>query len=223
MRGGHGDGGEGFVDFKEIGVVDRPADFFEQPLDGADGGGGEPLRLGAKGGRADDAGYWVEAKFFASAIGRNNQGGGTVVNAGRVAGGDSTLRIEGRLETAEFCFVETGGFFIFTNERGSFSAWNGDGDNFVGEDAVGDGFSGALVTADCEVVLGCSRELIFCSAAFAVGAHVFVVVSVAEAVVDHGIDQHAVAKAIAGARVGEQVGSQAHVFHTAGDHDFCFA
>ena len=141
------------------------------------------------------------------------------VLAGGISGGDCALLIERRLERAKFCFVETSRFFIFADERGFFACGNRDGNDFVGKDTVGDGFTSPLVAADSEVVLLSAGELVFCGALIAVGAHVLVVVGVAEAVVNHGIDEHSVAKTIAGASLWQQVRGQTHVFHTAGDDD----
>ena len=51
------------------------------------------------------------------------------------------------------------------------------------------------------------------------GAHVIVVISVPQAVLDHGVDQLLVAHTSAPAGVGSGIGSGAHVLGTTADHD----
>ena len=74
----HDDDGEGLVDFKQISLLNGPADPVEEFPQCADGRGGEPVRLLAEGRGADDAGEGLEAQGGGLLIRRENQRGGAV-------------------------------------------------------------------------------------------------------------------------------------------------
>ncbi len=71
-----------------------------------------------------------------------------------------------------------------------------------------------------EGVLLFAGDAVFCSDHLRGCAHVEVVVCVPQAVVDHRVDESAVAHAIAGAGLREQIGRVGHRLHAAGDDDF---
>ena len=53
--------GKGFVDFKQIDLVQRPAGLVQQLVQRADRGGGEPLRFLRMGGMGNDPCQWLQA------------------------------------------------------------------------------------------------------------------------------------------------------------------
>jgi hypothetical protein len=81
-----------------------------------------------------------------------------------------------------------------------------------------DGRDGPLGALQRELVLVLARDVVLLGDALGGVAHVEVVVDLPEAVLDHGVDQDAVAQAVAGARLGHQVRRVAHALGPAGDH-----
>ena len=78
----------------------------------------------------------------------------------------------------------------------------------------------ALERRDCEFVLLGARETVFGGAILGEAAHQpAFFIGVLEAVVEHVVDQLAVAEAVAAARFREQIRRVGHRFHAACDHD----
>ena len=77
-HGGHGDDGEGLVDFEEIDFRKRPAGAVEQHADGADGRGGKERGRVGVGGVAGYGGQRLEAAAVGFRTAHEDQGGGTV-------------------------------------------------------------------------------------------------------------------------------------------------
>ena len=216
MRG-HRHGGEGLVDLEEVDIGDRPADPFEQTLNGMNGGRCEPLGVLAECGRADDPRLRHKPELLATRLGGQQERRGAVVDARGIAGGDSSLGIEGRLQGAELRLVEPVRAFVSRHEGRLAASADPDGNDLIVEHSLLDRLAGAGVAADGEIVLRAAGELEFTGAAVAVDAHGLAAVDIPEAVVDHRVDQLGIAHAVALAGLGEQVGGAAHALHAAGD------
>ena len=87
------------------------------------------------------------------------------------------------------------------------------------EDAFGSRLASSRVAANRKVVLSLFAELVFGGNLIAVHSHMFVAINVPQSVVDHRINKHAIAHSIALPRLRQQIGREAHVLHSAGDHD----
>jgi len=155
--------------------------------------------------------------------GHDDDGGCSIVNAGRVACGDGAILLEGGLEGAEsfdggvfadgLVVIEEGGRLTFSLRR------NFNGDDFGGEAAFSPGRFGFFVGEQGEAILIFAGDVVLFRDELGGVTHVEVVVDVPEAVVDHGVDCGGIAHAEAAARLWEQVGSIGHRLHAAGDDD----
>ena len=97
------------------------------------------------------------------------------------------------------------------------------GKNLRFDEAGVHGVHGSLMAFEGELILLLARDFVFLGDEFGGHAHVEVFVNVPKAVVNHGIDDLAIADAVAGARAGQQIRAVGHGLHAAGDDDFAFA
>ena len=201
---GEGLDAEGFVEFEEVDLVEGPSGFLGDGADGVDGGEGHPLGRAAGGGLGADDGSGLEAEGLGAGFIRNQQGGCAVADSGSVAGGDGAIGFEGGLEAGKDFGGGLGADgFVYAEERWRRAFFGGgdfDGEDFFFE--VGAGGGGAAVGFCGEGVLFGAGDGVLVGDELGTDAHVEVVVNLPETVVDHGVDELAVAHAVAGAGLG---------------------
>ena len=105
------------------------------------------------------------------------------------------------------------------NSTISFLTFTGNGNDLVIEPAGIAGGAGLLLRSGGELVLLLAGDAPDVVDVLSGGAHVIVVVSVPQAVLDHGVDQLLVTHAGAPAGIHGNEGSGAHVLGAAADHD----
>ena len=213
---------EGFVEFEEVDVVDGPAGAGEDFLNAGDGSEHDPAGSDAAGGLRADGGERREVEFAGAFGGHEDDGGGCVVDAGRVAGGDGAIFLEGGLEGGERFERGVGADAFVVREDGgrrAFFGGEGEGNDFGVEAAgllCGGGFA---MGVERVLILLFAGDGVLVGDEFAGHAHVLVVAGAPEAVVDHGVDGFGVAHAKTLARIGQKVGRVGHGFHAASDGD----
>ncbi len=221
---GDGDGGdgEGFVDLVEIDFVLAPSGFLPELANGVHRGHHDPRRIQSAGGLGDNAGERLLAKLLRHARAGDDQGRRAVVHAGCVAGGHGAVLLERGFELAQDFDgrVLARAFVLLEQDHlALLLAGNFDGNDLVLEAALLDRRDGLAMRVDGVLVLLLARDLVFVGDVLAGVAHVIVVVDVPEAVLDHRVDERAVAEAVALACVKQQVGRVGHGLHAAGDDD----
>src|SRR5207248_666845 len=95
--------------------------------------------------------------------------------------------------------------------------------DLLGKLAGGEGSGVALLRAQRPLVLLTARDLVLPRTTRAVDAHVAMIHGAPQPVLDHRVDDLAVAHAVAQARLIEQVRRVAHALHAAGDDDLRLA
>ncbi|MNS50666.1 hypothetical protein D3C72_833200 [compost metagenome] len=211
--------GKGLVDFEQIDLVQRPAGLLQQGVDGADRGGGEPLRFLRMGGMADDARQRLQAACRGIFFGQQDHGSGAIGNAGGTGGGHAAVLLEGRAQGRDLGDVRTAGLLVAGDLDVTLAGGDLHRNDLVGEGAVGLGCLCALDRLDGVGVLLFAGELVLVHGAFGKFAHGLAVVGVDQAVVGHVVHGLEVAETVAGARVGQQMRGVGHRFHATGDHD----
>ena len=185
---------EGFIELEEVDVVDGPAGAGKDFLNAGDGSEHNPARGYAAGGLGADGRERREVEFAGALGGHEDDGGGRVVDAGSVAGGDRAIFLEGGLKGGEsfqrgvganaFVVLEDGG-------RRAFFRGEGEGDDFSVEPACllcGGGFA---MGVEGVIVLLFAGDGVFVGDEFAGHAHVLIVAGAPKAIIDHGVDRFA--------------------------------
>ncbi len=158
-------------------------------------------------------------RFLASAARHQHHGGGAVVDARGVAGGDGAGLVEGRAQLRQA--VEGGAVadvLVLGDDGVALLALDGDGDDLVLELAGLLGGLGLVLRGDGELVLILARDLPLARDVLGRGAHVVAVEGVPQAVLDHGVDEVEAAHLGAVAQV-RGVLRLAHALLAAGDDD----
>ena len=165
-----------------------------------------------------DAGEGGEAAALGLGGGHDHEGGGAVVDAARVAGGDGAVLAEGGAELGHaFDGGVVADVFVVGDHGVTLAALDGDGDDLVLEAAGFLGSAGLLLAGLAANSSWCGAgDLILGGDVLCGGAHVVAVEGVPEAVFDHGVDEAEVAHLLAGSEVGG-VGGLAHALLAAGD------
>ncbi len=153
-------------------------------------------------------------------LGADDDRGGAIGDAGRVAGGDrSAVGLEGRLQLRQRLGAGVGAWSLVGRDHGvALLAGDGDRHDLLVEAACLLGGDRALVRSEGERVLRFAADVVLGSDALGVHAHVHVAGRAPQAVVDGRVDDGAVAEPVAGARLRQQVGRHVHALHAAG-HD----
>src|SRR5690606_485859 len=127
-------GGEGFVQFDDVDLIDGQALLVQQLAYRRYRADAHDARLDAGGGHAEDSGDRLEAVFL-HRIGTGDQhGSGAVVDAGGVAGGNAAVFTEGCGQCGQF--LQSGGAGMLVgveNQRLLLATRDLDGDDFLGE------------------------------------------------------------------------------------------
>ncbi|MNS65827.1 hypothetical protein D3C72_990090 [compost metagenome] len=225
LEAGQGDGGEGLVDLDHVQVGHGHVGLLERLLDGERGHGVQVGRLLADHRVADDRRQRLEAEFLGLLLAHEHQGGRAVVDAGGVAGGDQAVGAEGGLQLAELVGggVRADRLVTADDDRVGLALGHAHGHDLLGELAGLVGGVGELVAAGRPLVHGLTGHAELLGDVGAVDAHVDVVEGAPQAVVDHRVDQFAVAHAVAVAGLLEQVRRVGHALHAAGDEDLALA
>ncbi len=203
-RDGDGLHGEGFVQLDQVDVfIAIPTRFLEQFFDGLHGRHHHPFRLDAADGLRDDARDRLFAEALRVAFAGDDDGRGAVVCAGGITCGDGAVFLECGAEFAEG--FERSVFarrFVFADDDGrAFFLRNFDGHDLRFEEAGFHGADGFLMAFERILILLGARNFIFFGDEFGGDAHVVVLVGFPEAVVNHRVNQLAVAETVAGARL----------------------
>ena len=130
------------------------------------------------------------------------------------------LFAERRRQAPQFIFDKAAWPLVPIDGDRGLAVWDLDGNDFRGEQALLLGLDRPLKARYRVIVLLLAGEVIFLRAEVAAGAHVDIVVNVPQAILNHGIDEFAIAQAISATGLGQQVGGQGHVFGPAGDDQF---
>src|SRR5262249_19715232 len=91
-------GGEGFVDFDTIDLIDREASSFQRLLRCGHGADAHDAGIDAGGGPGNDAADGLEAAIFGEFFARDDDCGGTIDDAAGVSGSDDAVLLERRRE-----------------------------------------------------------------------------------------------------------------------------
>jgi len=220
MDGGHGDHGEGFVDFPQIHVGGGPAHLLQDLFHGAHGGGGEPGRFMGIGAVTQDFGDGGKAQFLGLGFPHYHHGGSAVGNGGGVGGGDRAVLLEGGLQTGDFFHLGLGRLFVVFHNPVALAAAHRDRGDFPLEVAAGDGLLGPGGGGDGEFVLGLTGEAVLGGRVFGEGAHQpALVVGVFQTVEEHVVENLAMAQPVTAPGFRQQVGGVGHGFLTASHGD----
>src|SRR5690606_20673265 len=147
-------GGEGFVQLDDVDLIDAQALPVQQLAYCRYRADAHDARLDAGGGHAEDPGHRLEAVFL-HCVGTGDQhGGGAVVDAGGVAGGNAAVFTEGGGQCGQFLQGGGAGMLVgVENQRLLLATRDLDGDDFLGEDAGGLSLGGLLLGTQGEQVL----------------------------------------------------------------------
>src|SRR5690554_4005469 len=146
--------GEGFVQFDDVDLVDGQALLVQQLAYCRYRADAHDARLDAGGGHAEDPGDRLEAVFL-HCVGTGDQhGGGAVVDAGGVAGGNAAVFTEGCGQCGQFLQGRGAGVLVLVEDQRLLLATGDlDGDDLFIKDAVGLGFGGLFLGAQGEQIL----------------------------------------------------------------------
>src|SRR5579862_167939 len=223
-----GDSGDGksFVEFDEVDIlVAIPAGFCEEFFDSFYRRHHHPFWLDATYGLRDDSRHRslpeTRGIFFAG----DDDGGCTVIRAGRVPCRDGAILFECGLQLCER--FERGVFawrFVGLDDDGvALLLRDFDWHDLFAEEARFDRANRFLVALVSELILFLARDVVLFGDEFAGDAHVEVFVHVPEAVVNHGIDEILIAKAESAAGALQKIRAIRHGLHAASDDDLGFA
>src|SRR5579859_293030 len=214
---------ESLIQFIEVDIFILPAGFLPNLANCPDRSHHDPFGFDAVGGLRDDADHGLGAQFFRTLRAGDDNRGGSIVDAGSVAGSHGAIFLEGRFQTAED--FDGGVFaraFVFVEDdrrRTFFLSGNFYGHDLRFEAALFDRGDGFAVGVDGELVLLLASDAVLFGDVLAGDPHVVVVVDIPEAVVDHGVDDLRVTETVSLARLREKIGSVGHGFHAAGHDD----
>ena len=243
---GHGDGlgGKGLVGLHQVDVVDGQTGLLQSLAGSGHGAHAHDLGIHAALAPADELGHGLQTVLLHGLAGSQHDGGSAVVDAGGVGSGDPGLTLVGGfLDTGGLKGVHhlgIGGLGAdgeraaqlgdaFLGDAGLGILILGEGDHFLldldhhGDDLVVEaagllGGLGLLLGGGGEGVLLLAGDAPDVVDVLGGGAHVIVVVSVPQTVLDHGVHQLLVAHASTPAGVQGGEGSGAHVLGAAADH-----
>ena len=163
-----GDGGEGFIDLKQVDIAERKTGLLEHQLDRLDRRHRKPLRRKCRSGVANDARHRREPEMRDFLLSHDDQGGRPVITGRRIAHGQNAVFLKYRLELAQLAQIDSIRFFILCDgQRRAFPLGHVDWDDFPFEDPGRNGCLGAAVAFQGEVVELLSSEPVLCGTEFA--------------------------------------------------------
>ena len=154
--------GEGLVEFDDVDVADRQAGLDQQALHGGGGADAHDAWRHAGGGHRNDTGARRQAVAPGTFLGRHDQRGGAIVDAGCVAGGDGAGIAERGLQLRQHFQRGVGAqVFIVFDHRVALAALDGDGRDLLGEEPAVLRFFRSLLAGVGELVLVGAGDLEF--------------------------------------------------------------
>ena len=93
--------GEGFVEFVEVDLIERPGRASKNLLDSGNGSEHHPSGSNAAGSLCADRGKRRKVQFTRAISRHQNDGSGSIIHTGSVACGDGAIFFEGGLERGE--------------------------------------------------------------------------------------------------------------------------
>ena len=148
------------VQFDKIDVAQAEAGALEQLLHGRRRADAHDAGFHAGGGHGHDARARREAMALGGVVAGDEQGGGAVVDARGIAGGDGARIAERGLQLGELFEGRLGtGVFVLADDRVALATLDGDGGDLAGEEAGGLGSAGLVLATEREAVLGVAGDL----------------------------------------------------------------
>ena len=118
----HRDGCEGFIDFEQVDIGNRPAGLAQYRLDGTDRRRGEPFRGLGKRSLGDDARNRFQTVGNRIGLGAQDQGCGAVIDAGRAGCRDGAVFFECRAQARNFFDIALAGLLVAGDLQLAFTA-----------------------------------------------------------------------------------------------------
>ncbi|MCY1360175.1 hypothetical protein D9M69_467900 [compost metagenome] len=216
---GHADHGEGFVDFHQIHVIERPAGFLHQLLDCTNRCHREQARGVGERSVAMNHRQGFQALFLCLGLAHQHQRGGTVGDRTGVRCRHRTAFAERRLQRSNLVQPGLWRLLVVADHHLLFADRHSQRHDFGLEAAVLDRLLRASGRGNGKRVLGFTAEAVGFGAVFGEGAHqAALVVGVFEAVQEHRVLHSTMAHAVSGTGAIQQVGRVGHAFHATGHH-----
>ena len=217
--------GERFVRFEQIDVVYGQAGLVQRLLGSGDGADAHDGGIDACGSVGDDLAQRGDAQFCGLFSAHDDQSRRGVVDAGSVGCGHFAVLLEGGLQLGHLLegSAELGIFVGIEDDGVALLLGDDHGNDLVLELAGLDGGFGLLLGLQGEFVEFFSGDAPLIGNVLSGHAHVILVESVPQTVVDHDVDHLRVEHSRAPAGSGHGVGSQGHGFGTACDDDVSVA
>ncbi len=209
--------GERFVGLDQVEILELPAGLGQRLAAGGDRADAHDRGIDAGRGEALDARQDRRAAALGLLARGDDQGGGTVVEARGVGGGDRTVLLEGRTQPGEagdeHALTDE---LVLVDDRVALAALDRDRRDLAVEPAFAPRRLGLVLAGGSEFVLRVAADLILLGQIFGGDAHVIAVEDVRQAVLDHDVDQLDRTHLLAGAqRLG--VRGERHILLAAGD------
>ena len=237
-------GGKRLVGLDQVQILDGQAGLGHSLAGGGDGAGAHDLGIHAALAPGNDLKQRLQAILLHSFLGSQDDGGGAVVDAGSVGGGDAlnlliVVRgrhvggLEGHLHLVQRAVVgvceralqgahllQSGvtGIFVHLKLHSLLFLLDHDGNNFILETAGLDGGQGLLLGVVAKLVQLLTGDAPDVADVLCGGAHVVVVECVPQAVFNHGIHHFAIVHTSAPTSGGDGVRSRAHILGAAAHH-----
>ncbi|CAI8866812.1 ABC transporter ATP-binding protein [Pseudomonas sp. IT-P291] len=218
-------GGEGFIGFNQVQVLDTPAGLLQSQPCSRDWADAHDRRVYAGAGIGFDSCQYRKAQRLCFSGAGQQQHGGTIVEGRSIAGGHAAVFLECRFEFRQRLrgAVDTRLFVGVEDQRFALALRNQDRGDFALEAPALNGCCGFLLRGGSEGILCFTRDLVLLRQILGGDTHVVVVEGVPQAILDHAVLQLRMAHTQAGACLGQNIGGQTHVFLTASDDQFCVA
>src|SRR5690606_21066072 len=216
---GQGDGGEGFVHFEQIDVIDGQIVFFQELFHRIGRSDREIAGLHPHGGVSENARHRPYAQLFRFLGGGEHQGRRPVVHPRSVAGGNRSVLQENRGKGCQLfqTRVPAGGFVLIHHHL-FLAGLHRHRDDLFRQLAGIDGGDGPPVTAQGPLVLLFPAHRVLGRHIASVHHHVHPVKGAPQPVVDHQVDELPVPHPLPPASAGNDIGGVAHALHPAGHH-----
>ena len=127
----HGDAGEGFIDFPEIDIGNRPAGLVEDFLNGFDRCGGEFGRRMGVSGMSNDPCNRCQAFFRCDTGAGKYHCSSAVGNRRSIGSGDRAVLGKGRTKLRDFVGIALGWLFVLVDDDIALAGFDFDRDDFV--------------------------------------------------------------------------------------------
>src|SRR3989442_1364953 len=173
-------------------------------------------------GQADDSRDWFFAQRGCAFCRRHDHGRRAIVDAWCIAGRDSPVFFECRLQCAQ-CVdgsVRPRSLICFEEYRVTLALGDGHRNDLIAEPARANGSDSLAMAVQRVFILTFAAHMIAFGNDFTCVSHVEVFIRIPETVMNHGVDDRVVTEAITLAGAGQQVGRICHALHAAGNDNF---